>query len=55
MEKLCYSVKEACEALGISTPTLYKLMNSGELKSKKLGAKRVIPVEALKELLQEAK
>lgn len=49
--KMAYSVDEACEALGLSRPSVYDLIRSGQLRSKKLGGRRVIPVTELERLL----
>jgi excisionase family DNA binding protein len=49
--KMAYSVDEVCEALGLSRPSVYDLIRSGMLRSKKLGGRRVIPVTELERLL----
>lgn len=41
------SVKEACEYLGVSPATLYRLINNGKINSHKLGGKRVFTIEDL--------
>lgn len=50
--RLAYSVAEACAALGISRPSLYQLIAAGRLHTVMLGGRRVIPVDALTELLK---
>jgi excisionase family DNA binding protein len=40
-------VTEACATLGVSRPTLYRLMASGEIPSLKLGGRHKIPRRAL--------
>lgn len=38
-----YTVEEAMKLLRLSRATLYARINSGEIKSRKLGRKRLIP------------
>lgn len=47
--KLCYSVSEAAEQLGICRNHLYKYIDDGSLASWKLGQRRLINREALDE------
>lgn len=42
---------EAGEVLGISKPSLYKLLDRGQLRSIKIGARRLIPSGAIQELV----
>jgi len=44
------SVVETCALLGITAPTVYKLMGRGELDSYKVGARRRITAESLQKL-----
>jgi excisionase family DNA binding protein len=37
------TVRQSCERLGISHPTLYELLNSGQIKSLKIGRARRVP------------
>lgn len=37
------TVRESCKRLGISHPTLYELLNSGQIKSLKIGRARRVP------------
>lgn len=46
---LLLTVPEACERLHLSRPTVYALINSGQLRSFKVGAARRIPAWALDE------
>lgn len=48
------TVKECCERLHVSVPTLYALINSGELRSITIGRARRIPVSALTRYIDEA-
>jgi excisionase family DNA binding protein len=50
-ERLGYSVPEAAEVLGVSRALVYQLLRTGELRSLKLGRRRIIPRDALGELL----
>jgi Helix-turn-helix domain len=47
IEKLLYSRREAAAALGVCLPTLDAIVRRGELKPRKIGARRVLftPVE----------
>jgi excisionase family DNA binding protein len=47
--KLCYSPAESAQQLGICKGHIYKYLESGELRSFKLGQRRLINREALDE------
>ena len=47
--RLLFTVNEACETLHLSRPVVYQLINSGELRSFKVGNARRIPAQALEE------
>jgi excisionase family DNA binding protein len=51
-EPLAYSINQALELLPIGRSSLYNLINRGELRTVKLGGRRVIPAGALTELLE---
>jgi excisionase family DNA binding protein len=51
-EPLTISVAEFEEMSGLSHTTVYKLMNKGTLKSKKVGGKRLIDYQSAKELIK---
>lgn len=51
-EKLAFSPKEATEAAAIGKTFLYAAIKSGDLKSRKLGRKRLILREDLHEWLK---
>lgn len=53
LEPLAYSVKDAASVLGVSRSTVYELIASGELRSTKLGSRRLIRREALMSLLDK--
>lgn len=48
---IALSVREAAEQLGVSRATVYGLINSGNLPSVKIGSRRLISREALREWL----
>ena len=53
-KRLCITVPEAAEMLGISRNFAYELVRRGELPAKRLGEKRlVIPRTALEKMLEE--
>ena len=49
--RMAYSVTEAAAALGVSKTLIYQMIRRGELPSVKIGARRVVPVAAIHELL----
>lgn len=49
MEKLCYSIDEACVLLSISRTHLYDLMNNGMLTFFKDGSRRYITKQSLED------
>lgn len=51
IHKLAYSVDEALALVPVGRTTLYSLMESGELRSLKIRGRRVIPRDALLELI----
>jgi excisionase family DNA binding protein len=53
-QRRAYTVNEFCAAYRCSRPTAYVLMNSGKLKSFKIGKARRIPVEAAEALMSNA-
>ena len=50
IKRIAYSVAEACGLIGISRSKLYQLIASGELGSKKIGRRRLIPAKDLDRL-----
>jgi excisionase family DNA binding protein len=52
-EKRAFHVKEAARVYGWSRSTLYKMMNSGTLRTVKIGGRRLIPRDALEALISE--
>ena len=52
VEVLAVSVHEAARRLGVSPRTVATLIARGELVSRKIGRRRVVPVEALEKFLR---
>ena len=52
-ERLSYSVAEAAKVTGLGRTTIYGLIGSGELPSRKIGNRRLIPAKALEALVSE--
>lgn len=44
-----YRVEEAAEALRLTRDAIYELIRSGQLRSFKVGRRRLIPIDALAE------
>jgi excisionase family DNA binding protein len=51
MERLAFTVSEACQALRIGRTTFYQLLANGELKAVALGRKTLIPRDALESFM----
>jgi excisionase family DNA binding protein len=51
MERKTYSIAEVAQALGIGRTLTMKLVREGQLRSFKVGRRRLVPAEALEELL----
>lgn len=47
MEKLALNISEAAEAIGVSKPTMVKLIHTDGFPVKKIGSRYLIPVSAL--------
>ena len=45
--RLLVSVREAAARLGVSRSSVYELLNAGRIESVKVGARRLVPSEAL--------
>ena len=50
-ERLAYSIDEAAEALSLSRSAVKLLLNTGEIKSRKVGRRVLIPRHALDDFL----
>jgi excisionase family DNA binding protein len=53
-QKLTYTVEQAAEALGISRPTAYEAIGTGEIPHIRIGRRILIPKSALDKMLAEA-
>ena len=49
--KLAYSIEETCRALSIGRTSLYRLIKDGEVKTRKIGARVLIPASELQRLI----
>ncbi|MCP2340397.1 helix-turn-helix domain-containing protein [Actinomadura rupiterrae] len=52
MDSLVFDVNEAAEQLRVSRWTLYNLIRSNELRTVKIGRRRLVPVEALADYVE---
>lgn len=50
-EPIAISVNDFCAAAGISRPTVYRMLNRGDLKSITIGAKRLILMQSFRDLI----
>lgn len=48
--RAAYTIEEFCEAYRIHRETVRRMINSGKLKTFKIGRRRLIPVEAAEAL-----
>lgn len=51
-DKLAYRMDEAAAAIGLSKPTLYRLVERGELTTFKIGHRTLIKREVLEALIE---
>jgi excisionase family DNA binding protein len=51
-QKLAYSIEEASAALGLGKTTVYNLINSKELKAVRVGGRTLVPVSAVRALIE---
>jgi excisionase family DNA binding protein len=49
--KLAYSIREACEASSLGRTTIYKYIAAGQIKTRRIGRRTIIPAEALSTFL----
>ncbi len=49
-QKLAFSMSDAMQSLGISRPTLYKLIRNHDLRTYRIGRRRFCTKDAIKEL-----
>jgi excisionase family DNA binding protein len=48
---MAYSIAETCEAIGVTRPTLYKLIAEARLRTVKVGTRRLVPATEIERLL----
>jgi excisionase family DNA binding protein len=51
IQKLAYSIRDACEASSLGRTTIYALIGAGKLQAVRIGGRTVIPAESLSNLL----
>jgi excisionase family DNA binding protein len=54
LQPLSYTIKTAASVVGLSERTLATLISDGRLASVRVGRRRLIPADALKDLLAAA-
>ena len=52
MERILISIREATEMLGIGRTTIYRLIAEGRLETVKIGSRRLVKVESLREIIE---
>lgn len=45
--KLAFNLTEAASSIGVSVPTLYRLLESGQIVGRRFGRRWLIPVSAI--------
>jgi excisionase family DNA binding protein len=53
IERRAFGVNEACQALGLSRSTIYKLIATERLRSVRVAGRRLIPADAVEALVAE--
>ena len=51
MEKLLVSILDAADALSVGRTSIYELMRSGQLETRKMGRRRLITADSLRRLV----
>jgi excisionase family DNA binding protein len=51
LEKIGYSIREACQASSLGKTTLYAHIAAGRLRATRVGGRTIIPAEALHALI----
>ncbi|QIG54764.1 helix-turn-helix domain-containing protein [Altererythrobacter sp. BO-6] len=52
MEKLLVSITDAAKALSLGRTSIYELMRSGALETRKMGRRRLITADSLRRLVE---
>ncbi|HEX7823023.1 MAG TPA: hypothetical protein VF463_20680 [Sphingobium sp.] len=50
-EPICVSVKVACDMVGIGMTRMYELIGSGEVSTIKIGRRRLVHIQSLRDLV----
>jgi excisionase family DNA binding protein len=53
--KLLLTIKETREILRVSQWTVYRLINARKLATIKIGSRRLVPIEAIQDLIERLK
>lgn len=53
MDKLLYNLKETIALTGLGKTTLYRHVNSGNLKARKIGGRTLFSLDDIKEFLSQ--
>lgn len=53
MEKLLVSITDAAKALSLGRTSVYELMRTGQLDTRKMGRRRLITAESLRRLVDK--
>jgi excisionase family DNA binding protein len=53
-ERLNVSLIEACQFIGIGRTRLYEYINAGELRTVRLGKRRLVPVAEIRDFVARA-
>jgi excisionase family DNA binding protein len=49
---IAYTINDAAKVLGIGRSSIYELIGEGKLRSTLVGGRRLVPADALRELLR---
>lgn len=52
VQKLAYSIREACQASSLGRTTIYALIGQGRLQAVRVGGRTVIPADSLTALIK---
>lgn len=51
MQKLCCSVNDAANAIGVCRATIYNWMREGRVETHRVGGRRLVKIESVKRLV----
>lgn len=52
--RLAYSVQELAVMTGLGTTTIYQLIAAGRLRTVKVGRRRIVPADSIRDLIDGA-